>query len=154
MFSILYCVLENKKIVLEKQKIVLEKQKIVRRFFFVLSLKFYWSFTMHWATNIFKFELTYNCVSLFTSLFFQIKISECSWMKGAGWPQKRRIIDSVTHLVFYTYIRGSCPSGAVVLRRSKLKRNRNTSATGHRSLVGEEKQSKWKSYWLERWFRL
>ena len=60
--------------------------------FFVLSLKFYWSFTMHWATNIFKFELTYNCVSLFTSLFFQIKISECSWMKGAGWPQKEEYL--------------------------------------------------------------
>ena len=50
---------------------------------------------------------------------------------------KKRILDSVTCLAFYTYIRGSCPSGAVVLRRSKLKRtiefsrnssnNRNTS---------------------------
>ena len=52
-------------------------------------------------------------------------------MKGAGLPQKGRILDSVKHFGIYTYKIGSCPSDAVVLRRSKLKRtiefSRNSS---------------------------
>ena len=48
---------------------------------------------------------------------------------------KRKILDSVLHFGIYTSKRGSCPSDAVVLRRSKFEKD-------HRVQLGEDDESK------------